>query len=133
MFGGQPVVLDCEGLARAIARDAYIRGVIEEARDADSDVAVSAATLVEAVHPKINRAAMHWTLSTLSTVPVSKEIAACACDLLAAAGLHGHVHALDAIVCATALSLPGHPTIYTSDPSDIETLVGDRATVVPLR
>ncbi len=127
------VVLDCEGLARAVLRDMYLRAVIEEAAAARTPVAVSAVTLVEAVHPKIDRAALRWTVSRLVVVPVSQEIAAVATDLLAQAGRHGHEHALDALVCATALSRPGHPTIYTSDPGDMRTLVASRATVVPLR
>jgi len=106
--------------------------VIEQAAAARTPVAISTVTLVEAAHPKIDRAALRWTVSRLAVVAASQEIAAVASDLLAQAGRHGHKHALDALVCATALSRPGHPTIYTSDPVDIRTLVGSRATVVPL-
>ena len=126
------MVLDCEGLARAVRRDVYMRAVIEEAAAARTPVAVSTVTLVEAVHPKIDRAALRWTVSRLAVVPVSQDISAVASDLLAQTGRHGHDHALDALVCATALSRPGHPTIYTSDAGDIRALVGSRATVVPL-
>ena len=126
------VVLDCEGLARAARRDLYLRAVIEEAAAARTPVAISAVTLVEAMYPKIDRAALRWTVSRLVVVPATQEIAAVASDLLAHTDRHGHEHALDALVCATALSRPGHPTIYTSGPGDMRALVGSRATVVPL-
>ncbi|MFB8176684.1 hypothetical protein ACFC8N_11570 [Streptomyces sp. NPDC055966] len=38
---------------------------------------------------------------------------------LRAAGLHGHKHAIDAMLCATALQYPGRVTILTSDVEDI--------------
>ena len=132
-LAGLPIVLDCEGVSRAVSRDAYLRGVIQAAYMANSRAVVSAATLVEAMHPRIDRAAFRWTVSRLLVAPVTRELAACASDLLAEAGRHGHQYALDAMVAATALGLVGHPTIYTSDPDDIRALVGKRATIVALR
>jgi len=129
----RPIVLNSEGLSRAIRRDTYIRGVIETARNDRSPVVISAASIVEVVHPRINRAALAWTRSRLDVIPVSEVIANRAAELLIAADMHGHKHAIDAIVCATALELGGHPTIFTSDPSDIQRLVEKRASVVPLR
>ena len=93
---------------------------------------VSAATLVEVIHPKINRAAFRWTMSRVRVEPVTREIAEAAAGLLNQVGLHGHTNAIDAIVAATALALPGWATIFTSDPDDLRRLVGNRATVVPL-
>lgn len=110
-----------------------MRALVEEARAARTPVVISAVTLVEAVHPKIDQVALRWTVSRLAVVPVSQEVATVASGLLAKAGRYGHKSALDALVCATAFARPGHPTIYTSDPGDIRTLVGTLATVVPLR
>jgi hypothetical protein len=65
-------------------------------------VITSAAVLVEVIHPKINDAALNWTLSrgTLSRLtvePVTKSIAHSAAALLRTADLHGHKHAIDAM------------------------------------
>lgn len=79
----------------------------------------SAAALVEAIHPKINEAALKWTLSRLSVEPVTQAVAQSAAALLCAAGLHGHKYAIDAMLCATALQHPGRVTILTSDVEDI--------------
>ena len=130
---GSHVILDAEGLSRLIRRDAYMYGILMEAGINQVPIIISAITLVEVIHPKLNRAALAWTLSNLTVQPVTKQLSLAAADLLQAAGKHGHTHALDAIVCATALAEQGMATIYTSDPSDIETLVAGRATVVPLR
>jgi len=129
---GGTVILDAEGLSRLISRDPYMYSVLEEATANRVPVTISAVTLVEVIHPKINRAALVWSMFRLQVEPVTKELSYLAADLLQTAGKHGHTHALDAIVCATALAAQGHATIYTSDPGDIEALVAGRATVVPL-
>ena len=129
---GGPVVLDAEGLSRAIILDSYMQFVFRNARSNKIPIVISAVTLVEVIHPKINRAALAWTLSQLRVEPVTEELSLNAAGLLQAVGKHGHTDALDAIVCATALAEPGMATIFTSDPDDIEALVAGRATVVPL-
>jgi len=45
------------------------------------------------------------------------------------AGPHGHEYAIDALLCATALSHPGRITILTSDIEDIELLTADHPRV----
>jgi hypothetical protein len=67
-------------------------------------------TLVEVIHPGINRAALDWTFSRLVIEPVTEVLARHAAALLAETGRHGHQHAIDAVVCATALAAPrpGH-------------------------
>ena len=130
--GNGPVVLDAEGLSHIITKDHYMLTLLEETRATQVPIVISAVTLVEVVHPRINRAALVWTLSRLRVEPVTEDLSLAAANLLQAAGKHGHTHALDAIVCATALAAQGHATIFTSDPTDIEALVAGRATVVPL-
>ncbi len=78
----------------------------------------SAAVWVEAIHPKINDAALRWTLSRLSVEPVTQAVAQSAA-LLRAAGVHGHKYAIDAMLCATAPQHPGRVTILTSDAEDV--------------
>lgn len=128
-----PVVLDCEGLARLVARDRYLQGVVDVAGKARMPVVTNAVTIVEAVYPGIDASALNWALSKIRVVPATKDLAAKASKLLMQANLHGHKHALDALLCATALELPERPVFYTSDPADILKLVGTNAAVVPLR
>ncbi|MFE8013305.1 PIN domain-containing protein [Streptomyces antibioticus] len=123
------LVLDSEGLAKAVQRDREIHEWLTAARDADLPVITSAAALVEVIHPRINDAALKWTLSRLSVEPVTQSVAQSAAALLRAAGLHGHKYAVDAILCATALQHPGRVTILTSDVEDIELLTADYSRV----
>jgi predicted nucleic acid-binding protein len=87
-------------------------------------------TLVEVMHPRINRPALSWTLSRIVVVPVSEDLAHEAAAILGDAGRHGHRHAVDAIVCATALASPGPVTVLTSDPDDLLVLTTGRIAVV---
>ncbi|MFE7241164.1 type II toxin-antitoxin system VapC family toxin [Streptomyces sp. NPDC057580] len=113
------LVLDSEGLAKAVQRDREVHEWFTAARDADLPVITSAAVLVEVIHPRINDAALRWMLSWLRVEPVTQAIAQSAATLLCTAGLHGHKYAIDAMLCATALAQPGRVTILTSDVEDI--------------
>ncbi len=66
----------------------------------------------------------------MNIVPPAEAIARHASKLLAAAGLHGHKYALDAIVAATALVSPAPATILTSDPEDLRMLCGNGIRVI---
>jgi predicted nucleic acid-binding protein len=127
---GGTLVLDSEGLAKAVLRDRTVTGWLALARADDLRVITSAATLVEVVHPRISRPALEWTLSRLVVEAVSEPIARRAAALLADAGLHGHKYALDAVLGATALFAPGPVTVLTSDPEDLTALCGTRVTVI---
>jgi predicted nucleic acid-binding protein len=129
---GGTLVLDSEGLAKAVLRDRTVTGWLALARADDLRVITSAATLVEVVHPRINRPALEWTLSRLVVEPVTEPIARHAVALLADAGLHGHTYAIDAMLSATALAAPGPVTILTSDPDDLAALCAGRATVIKI-
>ncbi|MDH6487321.1 PIN domain-containing protein [Streptomyces sp. SAI-127] len=127
---GGTLVLDSEGLAKAVLRDRIVTSWLALARADDLRVITSAATLVEVVHPRINRPALEWTLSRLVVEPVTEAIARHAAALLADAGLHGHKYAVDAMLSATALAAHAPVTVLTSDPEDLSTLCGGRATVI---
>jgi predicted nucleic acid-binding protein len=129
---GGTLVLDSEGLAALVRRDRDVTAWLALARADDLRVIVSAATLVEVIHPKINRPALEWTLSRIVVEPVTEAIAGSAAALLGEAGMHGHRHALDAIVGATALAAMGPVTVLTSDPDDLGALCGGRAAVIKL-
>jgi predicted nucleic acid-binding protein len=124
------LVLDSEGLAKAVQRDREVHEWLTAARTADLPVVTSAAVLVEVIHPRVNDAALRWTLSRLRVEPVTHALARSAAALLRGAGLHGHKYAIDAMLCATALAQPGRVTILTSDVEDIELLTAEQARVV---
>ncbi len=127
---GGTLVLDSEGLAKAVLRDRTVTTWLTLARTDDLRVITSAATLVEVIHPRINRPALEWTLSRLVVEPVTEPIARHATALLADAGLHGHTYAVDAMLSATALAAPAPVTVLTSDTEDLISLCGTRATVI---
>ncbi|WP_406059037.1 PIN domain-containing protein [Streptomyces sp. NBC_01077] len=129
---GGTLVLDSEGLAKAVRRDREVTTWLALARADDLRVVTSAATLVEVMHPRINRAALEWTLSRLVVEPVTDAVARRAAALLAENGLHGHTYAIDAMVAATALAAPGPVTVLTSDPEDLVVLCGGLATVIAI-
>ncbi|GLX22965.1 PIN domain-containing protein [Streptomyces lavendulae] len=123
------LILDSEGLAKAVQRDREIHEWLAAAHDADLPVITSAAVLVEVIHPRINDAALKWTLSRLRVEPLTQALAQSAADLLRAAGLHGHKYAIDAMLCATALAQPGRVTILTSDVEYISKLTAEHPRV----
>ena len=123
-------VLDSEGLSKAVAHDDAVVDLLATAHRHDIPVVISSATLVEATHPKINRRALDWRLSMLSIEPVTEQVAQDATELLTGAGKHGHSHAIDAMVCATAVASPRPVRILTSDPDDITALAGDHVSVI---
>ncbi|MER5707462.1 PIN domain-containing protein [Streptomyces sp. NPDC042898] len=129
---GGTLVLDSEGLAKAVLRDREVTTWLALARADDLRVVTSAATLVEVMRPRINRAALEWTLSRLVVEPVTDAVARSAAALLAENGLHGHKYAIDAMVAATALAAPGPVTVLASDPEDLAVLCGGRATVIAI-
>ncbi|WP_250285296.1 MULTISPECIES: PIN domain-containing protein [unclassified Frankia] len=119
---GGTLVLDSEGLARAVQRDRDVTGWLALARADDMRVITSAVTLVEVIHPRIRRSAFAWAVSRIVVEPVTEPVARHAAELLGEAGLHGHRYAIDAVLCATALAAPGPVTVLTSDPEDLRML-----------
>lgn len=127
---GGTLVLDSEGLAKAVCRDPALGAWLTFAQRKKMRVITSAATLVEVIHPRIKRAALEWTLSRLTIEPVTEVIARKATVLLAEAGLHGHRYAIDAMLSATALAANPPVTILTSDQEDLLALCGSGATIM---
>ena len=124
------LVLDSEGLAQAVLRAREVTQWLALARADDLRVITSAATVAEAAHPRLSLPALEWTLSRVVVEPVTEPIARRATAILAEAGLHGHRHAIDAMLSATALAAPGPVTVLTSDPEDIAALCGRTVTVI---
>lgn len=126
------LVLDSEGLAKAVRRAREVTEWLALAHADDLRVVTSAATVVEVSHPKINRPALEWTLSRIVVEPVTEPIARRAAAVLAGADMHGHTHAIDAMLSATALAAPPPVTVLTSDPEDIAALCGISVTVIKI-
>ncbi|MFD3514183.1 type II toxin-antitoxin system VapC family toxin [Streptomyces sp. NPDC058657] len=121
------LLLDSEGLAKAVAADPQVTAFIQACHEADMLVAVSDLTLIEAWHSKIRKERFRWYVSRLEVVPVSEPLTWLAIDLLRDAGLHGHKYAIDAVVAATALQHAAPRIILTSDADDMRKLCGRRA------
>ncbi|WP_203182215.1 type II toxin-antitoxin system VapC family toxin [Streptomyces pratensis] len=123
------LLLDSEGLSKAVAADPQVTAFIRAAQSNDILVAVSDLTLIEAWHGKVRMDRFRWYVSRLQVLPVTEAITWSAIDLLRDAGLHGHKYAIDAVVAATALSYRGPRIILTSDSDDMLRLCGGRVRV----
>ncbi|MFG2870146.1 type II toxin-antitoxin system VapC family toxin [Streptomyces sp. NPDC048338] len=124
------LVLDCEGLSALVRRTPEITEWLAAAEAEDIRVVISSVTLVEARDPRISQARFDYAVSRVNIIPPTEAIARRAGELLAAAGLHGHKYALDAIVAATALASPAPVTVLTSDPEDLLMLCGPGVRVI---
>ncbi|WP_306339850.1 type II toxin-antitoxin system VapC family toxin [Streptomyces sp. AS13] len=124
------LVLDCEGLSQLVRRAPEITEWLTAAEAEDIRVVASSVTLVEARDPRISQARFDYAVSRVNIVPPTEAVVRHASKLLAAAGLHGHKYALDAIVAATALTSPAPVTVLTSDPEDLLMLCGPGVRVI---
>ncbi|MFF7156838.1 DNA-binding protein [Streptomyces sp. NPDC008139] len=120
-------VLDSEALSQVVRDERAMAVRLAVARKRDVRVALCAATIIEADHDGVHPARLAWVRSQFTVLPVDRAGAHTASGLLKAAGLHGHKYAIDAMVVATALSMPDRPVdILTSDPQDLSAILGER-------
>ena len=123
------LVLDSEALSKLSRRHRDMTVWLDVARTLDLLVVTSAATLVEARDPKLPQAVFDHAVSLTKVRPVTEEIARAASKLLAAEGLDGHKHAIDAMLAATAHLEHGDVTVVTSDVEDMRQLCHARIAV----
>ncbi|MET0418017.1 MAG: PIN domain-containing protein [Actinoplanes sp.] len=128
----ESLVLDSQGFSGWLDRDRKVMRLLEQAERDGADLAMSAATIIEASHPGVDIARMSWLLSRVRVEPVTKESARRSAGLLKAAGLHGHKYAIDAMVAEVALRLPAPVVVLTSDVGDMAKLCGQRVRAVGL-
>nr|WTB33318.1 DNA-binding protein [Streptomyces sp. NBC_00830] len=121
------LLLDREGLSKAVSADPQATAFIKAAQAKDMLVAVSDLTLIEAWHTGVRMDRFRWYASRLEVLPVTEALTWCAIDLLRNANLHGHKYAIDAVVAATALSYQGPRIILASDADGMIKLCGNRA------
>jgi predicted nucleic acid-binding protein len=124
------LVLDRDGLSKIVAKDRMVMARLAQARVDGLRVVASAATLVEARDPGMNQARLDWAASRLVIEPVTETLARAAARLLASRRWHGHQHAMDAMVAATALAAPPPRILLTSDPQELGMLCGESVRVV---
>ncbi|MGW1880836.1 type II toxin-antitoxin system VapC family toxin [Streptomyces sp. NPDC001970] len=120
------LLLDGEGLSKAVNADPQVTAFVRAAQAKDMLVAVSDLTLIEAWHTSVRMERFRWYVSRLEVIPVTEALTWSAIDLLRNANLHGHKYAIDAVVAATALSYSGPRIILTSAVDDMMKLCGNR-------
>lgn len=124
------VVLDRRGLSARIAQDRKVLAMFQVFHTAGADLVISANTIVEANHKRVNPPRLRWALSQVKIEPVTEQAARTAAQLLQTVGRHGHNHAIDATVAEVALRQPPPVAILTSDLADMSRLCGDRVRLI---
>lgn len=128
----ESVVLDSEGLSAWVAQDRKVLGLLKVFHEMGADLIISANTIVEVSHSRVNMPRLQWTLSRVKVEPVTEQTAKDAARLLKTAGLHGHKYAIDATVAEVALRQPGPVVLLTSDIDDMARLCGKQIGLIGL-
>jgi predicted nucleic acid-binding protein len=128
----ESVVLDCEGLSAWVAQERRVLGLLKVFHEMGADLIISANTIVEISHSRVNMPRLQWALSRVRVEPVTEQTAKKSARLLKAAGLHGHKYAIDATVAEAALRQPGPVVLLTSDIDDMARLCGKQIGLISL-
>ncbi|WP_248960105.1 PIN domain-containing protein [Sphaerisporangium perillae] len=126
----ETVVLDSQGVSAWINQDRKLLAMLQIFHAMGSDLVVSANTIVEVVHARVNLPRLQWVLSRVKVEPVTEQAAKASAELLKSAGLHGHKYAVDATVAEAALRQPGPVAMLTSDIDDMAKLCGGRVRLI---
>jgi predicted nucleic acid-binding protein len=128
----ESVVLDCEGLSAWVAQERKVLGLLKVFHEMGADLIISANTIVEISHSRVNMPRLQWALSRVRVEPVTEQTAKESARLLKAAGLRGHKYAIDATVAEAALRQPGPVVLLTSDIDDMARLCGKQIGLISL-
>ncbi len=126
----ETVVLDCAGLSAWIVQDRQVATMIQIFSELESDLVISATTIIEVSHAEVNIPRLNWLLSRIKVEPVTEETAKASARLLKEANLHGHRYAIDATVAEMALRQPGPVAMVTSDVDDMSKLCGGQVYLI---
>jgi hypothetical protein len=126
----ETVVLDSEGLSAWIAQDRKTLALFKVFHEMGADLVISANTIVEVSHSRVNLPRLQWALSRAKVEPVTEQTAKAAAALLKATGLHGYKYAIDATVAEAALRQPGPVALLTSDIDDMTRLCGHQVRLI---
>lgn len=118
-------VLDCEALSLAVRGDREMIARLDFAARGEAELVTSPMTLIEAYDGRATEQRWNWVISRVRVADIGKDEAREARRLLADAKLHGHKHAIDAVLAVIARQQTGTVTIFTSDVGDLEKLVPD--------
>ena len=97
--------------------------LLDLAAKGEAEVVTSPMTVIEAYDGRITERRWDWVLSRIDVATLGKDQARIARRLLGDAGLHGHKHAIDAVLAVVARERKGLVTVFTSDTGDLERLV----------
>jgi predicted nucleic acid-binding protein len=116
------LILDSDGISKAARGDRATGVALAAARRVRIPVVVSAVTLAEVLRGHPRDAAVYLLLKGCRVEPVSTAVGRAAGELL---GRTGRKDTVDAVVVATAATLPAPVLVLTSDPSDLGALTAD--------
>ncbi len=116
------LLLDGEGLSKSAAGDVRAHAHLIAARRLRLPVVVSALTLAEVLRGHPRDAGVHLLLKGCVIEPVTREIGRAAGELL---GRTRRWDTVDAVIAATAATLPAPVQILTSDADDLRALTAD--------
>ncbi|MEV5770351.1 DNA-binding protein [Streptomyces antimycoticus] len=128
----ETVVLGSQGLSAWVAQDREVLAMFQVFHEMGADLVVSANTIVEVSHARVNLPRLNWALSRVKVEPVTEQAAKAAAELLKSAGLHGHKYAIDATVAEAAIRQPPPVAVLTSDTDDMAKLCDDRVRLIAL-
>jgi hypothetical protein len=120
----ETVVLDSEGLSAWIAQDRKILVLLRVFHEMGPDLVISANTIVEVSHSRVNVPRLQWALSRVKVEPVTEQTAKEAARLLKTV--------VDATVAEAALRQPGPVALLTSDLDDMTRLCGKQIQLIGL-
>ncbi|WP_239395853.1 hypothetical protein [Frankia sp. CiP3] len=126
----ETVVPDRAGLSAWIVQDRQVAAMIQIFSELESDLVISATTIIEVSHAGVNIPRLNWLLSRIKVEPVTEETAKASARLLKEANLHGHRYAIDATVAEMALRQPGPVAMLTSDVDDMSKLCGGQVYLI---
>ncbi|WP_239311024.1 hypothetical protein [Frankia sp. Cj3] len=126
----ETVVLDRAGLSAWIVQDRQVAAMIQIFSELESDLVISATTIIEVSHAGVNIPRLNWLLSRIKVEPVTKETAKASARLLKEANPHGHRYAIDATGAEVALRQPGPVAMLTSDVDDMSKLCGGQVYLI---
>jgi predicted nucleic acid-binding protein len=127
------VLLDAEAVSAYAAGSVTVFPLVAAARRAGATLCASSATLAEATDGSARDAVVRRAMRAVETRPVTDEIGYRAGALRArsaASRKKPRALTVDALVAATALTLPSPVVVLTSDPDDMVSLLDDSHVVV---
>ena len=122
---GGTLVLDAEGLRKLADGNPRAVSFARDALSADAAVVTAASTLTEVMRGGPRDTQVHRVLKEVIVVPVGRELARAAGELLGKTGLSGHRCALDALLAVVALAQPRPVVLLTSDIGDMRRLTAE--------